>query len=67
MFRQQIVQSDVLLRKRADQIAVLQAGDCENWSMIHLCVVEAIQKVDAARPGGRDAYSQSACELCRRL
>jgi hypothetical protein len=46
---------------------VLQAGDCENWSMIHLCVVEAIQKVDAARPGGRDAYSQSACELCRRL
>ena len=56
----ELVEGDILLGVSADQIVELQAGDRQHRRPIHLGVVEAIQEVNASRPGGRQTYPEFA-------
>ena len=60
---EELVQRDVLLCKGTDKVAMLQAGDREDRCMVHLRVVETIQKMNATWAGGCDTNAQLAGEL----
>ncbi|HEX3943765.1 MAG TPA: hypothetical protein VHW69_06740 [Rhizomicrobium sp.] len=61
---EELVERDVLLGVGADEVVELHAGDGENGLAVHFGVVEAVQKVDAAGSGGRDARADFAGEFC---
>ena len=60
---EQFVERDVLLGEGFDQIVVLRAGDREHRLIVELGVVDAVQQVDAAGAGGREADAELAGEL----
>src|SRR5579872_1248972 len=60
---EELVQRHVLLRKGADQIAVLESGDRQNGGMIHLRVIKSVEKMNASRPGSCDTHTKPAGEL----
>jgi hypothetical protein len=61
--RKQLVELDILLRIGADQIVVLKTGDGEHRLTVELRVVEPVEQVDAAGPGGRQADAEAAGPL----
>jgi hypothetical protein len=61
--RKQLVELDILLRIGADQIVVLKTGDGEHRLTVELRVVEPVEQVDAAGPGGRHADAEAAGPL----
>jgi hypothetical protein len=60
---EQLVEFDILLGVGMQKIVELQAGYREDRLTVELCVIEAIEKVDAARTGSADADPQLAREL----
>ena len=59
----QLVEVDLLLVAGAEHGCHLHAGDGEDRHVIELGVVQAVEQVDAARPGG----GQADADLCRSL
>ena len=57
---EQLVEVDVLLVVRADQVVEGVAGDRQHRLAVALGVVEAVEQVDAARPGRGQADAQPA-------
>jgi hypothetical protein len=35
----------------------------QHWSVIHLCIVEAVQEMNASRPGGRNTHAEPPGEV----
>ncbi len=71
---EELVELDVLLRKRAGNVLELHAGNRKHRLLVHLGVVQAVEQVDAAGAGGCKAHAQAAGELsigaghkCRRF
>ena len=60
---EQGLQIDFLLIARADRGARLLTDDGDDGNMVHLRVVETVQEMDRARPGGRVAETNLASEL----
>jgi hypothetical protein len=58
-----LVQLDVLLRKRARHIAVLHPGNCQNRLLVHLRVIKPVQQMNPARPRGRKTNTKPPREL----
>src|SRR5205823_2781413 len=58
-----LVELDVLLSEGADQVVVGHAGDGEDRCAVHLGVVQAVQQMQPAWPGGRDTNPQAPREL----
>src|SRR5450759_1491482 len=59
---------------RVHQVMSLQTGDCKHGRAVELCVVQAVQQVNTAWTGGRQATSEltrvlgvSACHQRRSL
>src|SRR5262249_43091072 len=61
---EQLVELDVLLRQRVEQIMKLQSGDREHRLPIKLGVVESIEQMDAARTGSGDADAEATSPFC---
>jgi hypothetical protein len=59
----QLVESNILLSERTDQIAVLHTGNGQYGSVIHLGVIQTIQQMNAARPGSRNAHADTSREF----
>ncbi len=57
---EQLVEFHVLLRVRVDKIVELQAGDGQHGLAVELCVVEAVEEMDAAGPGSGKADAEPA-------
>ena len=57
---EQLVEIDVLLVVRADQVVEGVAGDRQHRLAVALGVVQAVQQVDAARARGRQADAEAA-------
>jgi hypothetical protein len=45
-----------LLREDAEQVVKLEAGDGENWLVIELRIVEAVEQMNASRTRRGEAY-----------
>ncbi len=61
--REQLVELDILLSVRADQVMKLHAGDGEYRRTVELGVVQAVQQMDAAGSGRRQADAEPVGEL----
>ncbi len=59
----ELVQVDLLLVPGAQHRGLLHAGDGEHRHVVELGVVEAVQQVDTARPGRRQAHADLAGRL----
>jgi hypothetical protein len=60
---EQAVQVDLLLVCRAQHAGLLHAGDRQHRGVVEFGVVEPVEQVDAARPGGRQAHPDPAGRL----
>lgn len=60
---EQLVEFDVLLGVRGKEVVIVHAGDRENRLAVALCVVEAVEQMDAAGTGGSEADPEFAGEL----
>ena len=60
---EELVEVHVLLVVRADQVVEGVAGDREHRLAVALGVVQAVEQVDAARAGGRQADAEASGEL----
>ena len=60
---EQLVELDVLLGMRADQIVERHAGDRQDRRAVELGVIQAVQEMDAAGTGGGEADAQPARKL----
>jgi hypothetical protein len=56
----QLLQVDLLLVTGAQQLGLLHAGDGQHRGVVELGVVQAVEQVDTARPGGGQAHAQPA-------
>ena len=56
---EQLVERNILLRVRSDQIVKLQAGNGKHRLTIQLRIVQAIQQMNAAGTRGRETTAQS--------
>src|SRR5438067_8955472 len=57
---EEVVEFDVLLCERTDEIVILHARDREDRHVVELRIVEAIEQMDRAGPRGGDANSELA-------
>ena len=57
---EKLVELDVLLRVRVDQVVELKAGDRQHRLAVELGVVEAVEQMNAARAGGGQADAELA-------
>src|ERR1051326_1492636 len=57
----ELVEGDILLRVRPDEIVELKSGDRQNRLAVELRVIKTIQEVNAAGAGGRKAHAKLAC------
>src|SRR5438552_16528946 len=60
---EQLVELDVLLRVGADEVVKWHPGDREHRLSVELRVVEAVQKMNTAGPGCREADAETSREL----
>jgi hypothetical protein len=58
-----LVEIDVLLEVGADEVVEGVAGDGQHGLAVVLGVVQTVEQVDAARPGGRHTHAQRAGRL----
>ena len=58
-----LVELDILLRVRPDQVVVGHSGDCEHRLPVELRIVQTVQQVDAAGSGGGDTDAEAAREF----
>ena len=60
---EELIERNVLLGKGANQIAMLQTCNRQHRRVVHLCVVEAVQKMNASRTGSGNTHAEPAGEL----
>ena len=58
---EQSVEIDVLLGVRINQVVESVSGDGQNRLAVEFRVIQAIEQMNSARPGGSQAHSQFAC------
>jgi hypothetical protein len=61
---EELVEFDVLLLKGPGNVVKLHAGNCKNGLLVHFCVVETVEEMDAARTGRRQANTEPSGEFC---
>ena len=59
----QLVQIDILLVVRSDQVVKGVAGNREHRLAIAFRIIQPVQQMDSARAGSREANTQPACVL----
>src|SRR5690606_27585261 len=60
---EKLVEVDVLLCLRVDEVMIGQPGDGEDWLSVELGIVKTVQQMDAARARGREAHAELAREF----
>src|SRR5437588_4439445 len=61
---EELVESDILLSQRANEIVKLKSGDRQYWLVIELGIVQTIQKMNPAWPRCGKTDAEFAGELC---